>query len=122
VFLNMYGHYNKNQSGNFIRIVKEMHKLQCQSCGYSRVQDTKRDWCCEELEILANIHNKTFTDHIIAIAAIGNDQDLRNIISARRLQIAAKRRENLSAVAECMKELSKLDRNSLVDLWQEYSK
>jgi hypothetical protein len=98
----------------------KIRKLQCHSCGYSRVEDIKRDWYAAELKILGGIHQNIFKDHVIAIVEI-SDEELRAIISAQREKIAVKRRQNVSAVAECMKELSKLERDSLEALWQEYS-
>jgi hypothetical protein len=88
----------------------KIQKLQCRSCRYSYVQSTKRDWYGAELKILAAIHQNTFKDHVIAIVEI-SDEELRAIILTRRKKIAVKRRQNVSAVAECMKALSKLERD-----------
>jgi hypothetical protein len=99
----------------------KIRKLQCHPCGYSRVQDIKRDWYAAELKILREIHRNTFKDHVIAIVEI-SDEELRTIITARRKKIAVKRRQNVSAVVECLEELFKLERDSLEGLLEEYSR
>lgn len=94
--------------------------LRCQTCNYYRIQDVKRDWYGDELKILAEIHQRTFKDHVVTITEL-SDEELRAVITNQRKKIAAKKREQVSAIDECMKELSKLERNSLELLWREYS-
>jgi hypothetical protein len=112
---------SKGQTADFSKIKMTVCKLKCNSSEYYYVQDTKRDWYGIELKILAEIHLKIFKDHIMAVTEI-SDEELREVITTRRIQIAIKRRQNVSNVSECMKDLSKLERDSLEALWEEYSK
>jgi hypothetical protein len=115
-------------------ISKMILKVQCYSCDYNSVQDTKRDPEGAMLEICREIHQNTYKNHLLRIVELSRDELEMLVISKhpkfRRHQRTAPAPSNLgpdhdvmksrSAIFEIMADLRQMERGDLESLWSEY--
>jgi hypothetical protein len=103
-------------------------KLQCFSCAYSSVQDTRRDPKGAMLEICRDVHQQTYKDHKLQILELSRDELEMMVVSKhpmfRRKQAPSYFDENhietRSPIFEIMADLKQMERDDLEDLWMEY--
>jgi hypothetical protein len=109
-------------------ISKMVLKLQCYSCEYNSVQDTKRDPEGAMLEICREIHQNTYKNHVLHIVELSRDELEMMVVSKhpkfRRRQHNNNNNDNQhhhrSAIFEIMADLQKMERGELEGLWTEY--
>jgi hypothetical protein len=111
-------------------ISKMVLKLQCYSCDYNSVQDTKRDPEGAMLEICKEIHQNTYKNHVLHIVELSRDEVEMMVVSKhpkfRRWQQHNNdndddnQHHHRSAIFEIMADLQKMERSELEGLWTEY--
>jgi hypothetical protein len=110
-----------------------IYKVQCLSCDYNAVQDTKRDPQGHMLDICRGIHHSTYPDHQMAIMEISREE-LEMLILSRHPKFRKRQRmksplsesasnntvKNPSAILAIMWDLGHMERGDLENLWREY--
>jgi hypothetical protein len=111
-----------------VSVVVPTLKVQCHTCEYFSVQDTRRDPAGAMLEMCREIHQNTYPNHFVEILQLSRDE-LEFVIASNHPKFRRKtppenpgpnHRQNRSAIFEIMADLRKLERDDLEDLWRDY--
>ena len=99
-------------------------KLQCLTCDYNSMQDTKRDPKGAMLDICREIHENTYRSHMMEISDLSREELEFLVLSKhpRFRQGYHHQRESSSrsAIFDIMHDLAKMERSELENLWREY--
>jgi hypothetical protein len=112
-------------------IIVTILKVQCFSCGYNSIQDTKRDPKGAMLDICMDIHKNTYRDHVVHILQLDRDE-IEMLLASKHPRFRRRlppsyfnedhhhHRESRSVIFEMMRDLKEMKQDDLEDLWMEY--